>query len=162
VPDIPLEESTALRAAVEDHDLGHVSLVGPLTDDARLRQLDETSSGFLYLAGYQGVTGRVEVDTTPASTPATTSAASLRRTVAQVRLPICLGFGIRRPEQVTAAFAAGARIVVVGSHLARAIEASVEQGIDRDAVLLAFDAALSPLVAIAHNRSNTTGEARCS
>ena len=155
VPDIPLEESTSLRAAIADHDLGHVSLVGPMTDVARLRKLDDASSGFLYLAGYQGVTGRVAADTTPD--------ASLRRTVAQVRLPICLGFGICQPEQVAAAFVAGARIVVVGSHLARSIEASVEYGIDRDAVLHAFGAALAPLVAVPNELSNTqTGEARCS
>lgn len=115
VPDIPHEESGPLRRAARAADLGHVSLVAPLTDRQRLARLDEETTGFLYLAGYQGVTGA--------------SGAEVVHTfpdgLASARNPVCLGFGVSTPAHVHDAIHHGARMVVVGSHLARAIERSV-------------------------------------
>lgn len=112
VPDIPHEESEPLRRAAETVDLGHVSLVAPMTTAERLSRLDAVSSGFLYLAGYQGVTGA--------------SGGEVKHIfptgIDSTRSPVCLGFGVSTPEHVTTALRSGARMVVVGSHLARAIE----------------------------------------
>ena len=56
VPDIPIDEATPLRRACRRSRLGHVELAGPLTPAPRLRRL-AAASRFLYLAGFQGVTG---------------------------------------------------------------------------------------------------------
>ena len=114
VPDIPLEESLPLQGACRRAGLGHVELAGPLTPTARLRRLAKPSR-FVYLAGFQGVTGVRRGG----------FAAMLRRVreAAEVLdVPLCLGFGLSDREQILRAFGAGARIAVVGSHLARVIE----------------------------------------
>jgi tryptophan synthase alpha chain len=62
-----------------------------------------------------------------------TLAASLPETIARLRsatsLPICVGFGISRPDQA-AAVARMADGVVVGSALVRAAGESVERALD--------------------------------
>ena len=113
VPDIPLEEALPLRRACRGAGLGHVELAGPLTPGPRLRRLAQ-GSAFLYLAGFQGVTGVRHGG----------FAAVLGRVeeVAEsVDVPVCLGFGISSRDQIVRAFGAGARIAVVGSHLARVV-----------------------------------------
>lgn len=115
VPDVPLDESGPLRRACDDAALGHVQLVGPLTDDTRLRRMDDATTAFLYLVAHQGVTGARNGVFTPV-------AELVSRTRAQIVHPLCLGFGLSQPEHIRRAREAGARIAVVGSHLARVIE----------------------------------------
>ncbi len=110
VPDVPLEESIPLQRACREADLGHVPLLSVRTPAARRAALAATASGFVYLAAQQAVTGaRREAPADDA----------LRAASA---VPVCVGFGLSSAAQVAAAFAAGARIAVVGSHLAQLIE----------------------------------------
>lgn len=143
VPDIAFEESAALRRASRRAGLGHVQLVGPLTPPDRLRRIARASDAFLYLAAHQGVTGAGDG-----------SFAGVRETLrhtARAGRPVCLGFGLSRPRQLRAAFESGARIAVVGSHLARIIgeawSAPAARGGDRGARLIqTFRQAVRPLV----------------
>lgn len=146
VPDIPLEESPPLRDACDEAGLSHVQLVAPLTPPARLRALDDITTGFLYLAGYQGVTGQV-------SQTEDRYGELVLNTVSQVTHPVCLGFGVSKPEHIRSAFENGAHMVVVGSHLARAIE----RGLEQDRVLEQFSDALIPLTQV-----SSEGEIPCS
>ncbi len=142
VPDIPLDESGPLRRACDKAQLGHVQLVGPLTDDTRLKRMDDATNAFLYLVAHQGVTGARNGAFAPV-------VELVSRTSAQIAHPLCLGFGLSRPEHIRSARKAGARIAVVGSYLARAIEkAWEEKDKDREArVVKSFTDALKPLVA---------------
>jgi tryptophan synthase alpha chain len=114
VPDVPLEESGFLKIACRKAGLAHVQLVGPLTSRERLSRIDRAADGFLYLVAHQGTTGvrAGEFDSVEALVAATASA---------VRNPVCLGFGLSTPEQIARSFSAGARLAVVGSHLANVI-----------------------------------------
>jgi tryptophan synthase alpha chain len=80
-----------------------------------------TGSGFVYLVSRLGVTG--ERNELPPD---------LEATAARVRvatdLPLCIGFGISRPEQARAV-AKIADGVVVGSALVRAADESVEAAV---------------------------------
>lgn len=136
VPDIPLEESAALAVACRAAGLGIVQMVAPSTPLARIMQLDAAANAFLYVTGHQGITGADSKGATPES-PVT-------RVRALARNPVCLGFGLKTPGGVREAFAAGAAIAVIGSHLARVIEAS-----GRREVVAEFERALAPLVAAA-------------
>lgn len=142
VPDIPLDESEPLRRACGEAELGHVQLVGPLTDRTRLRRMDAAANAFLYLVAQQGVTGARNCDFAPVVD-------LVSRTCVQIDRPLCLGFGLSRPEHIRSARRAGARIAVVGSHLARVIERGWEkEGPNREErVINAFTEALKPLVA---------------
>ncbi len=151
VPDIPSEESGLLRLAAAQAQLGHVSLITPSTTTARLRRLDAETTGFLYLAGYQGVTGASGGDVVH----------SFPAGLEQAVNPVCLGFGVSRPVQVRDAIRNGARMVVVGSHLARVIEARLTDPVPQ------FHAAVAELAAAATDDVididlQPEGESKCS
>jgi tryptophan synthase alpha chain len=113
VPDLPPEESDALRAALHESGIDLIFLLAPTTDAARVRGVAALASGFLYLVSLVGVTGAR--DRLPAE---------LEGFVARVRaatdLPLAVGFGIGAPEQAArvARIADGA---IVGSALIRAV-----------------------------------------
>lgn len=130
VPDIPLEESAPLKRACRSSGLAHVQLVGPLTGASRLQRIDRMADGFLYLVAHQGITGVRGGDFDSVE-------ALVARTAAAVKNPVCLGFGLSKFEQIARAFEAGARLAVVGSHLANVIgEAWEENGADREERLI--------------------------
>lgn len=94
VPDVPLEESDELAAASEAHGLALVQLVTPLTPPERVTALAHASRGFLYAVTRAGTTG---ADASPAIV-----ARYLAGLRALTTLPLCAGFGLRTPEQLTA------------------------------------------------------------
>lgn len=154
VPDIPLEEAGPLLAASSQAGLGHVELVGPMTGSDRLRRLDQVSDAFLYLAAHQGITG--------GQTDADEERGQLvRRIAGEAAQPVCLGFGLSRPEHLLQAYEAGARIAVVGSHLARVIESKWDRARpDESAVVTAFEQAVLPLARAANQATGpVTGSA---
>jgi tryptophan synthase alpha chain len=107
--DYPVEEAEPLRAPLLAAGLDPIFLISPTTSDGRIRRSSELGRGFLYVISRLGVTGaRADM------------AADVEALVARVRanatLPIALGFGISRPEQVTSA-CAWADAAVVGSAL---------------------------------------------
>ncbi len=141
VPDLMFEEGEELRAVCKTVGLGHAELVGPLSEPKRIRKLAAAVDAYLYLVAFQGVTG--------ARTGAADSIRELvHRTASGVEVPVCVGFGLSTREQIAAVFEAGARVAVVGSYLATAIEAGVNAGPlgDGAQVLAKFRAAFAPLV----------------
>ncbi len=114
VPDLPYEESAPLRAALEPQGLALVQLVTPATSAQRLRALCAASEGFVYAVTRAGITGGE-------STLPDELAAYLDRVKSATDLPVCAGFGVRRPEQV-ALIGAHADGVIVGSALIEALE----------------------------------------
>ncbi len=144
VPDVLFEEGAELRAICKEANLGHAELVGPLTSRDRLAELAAAVDAYMYLVAFQGVTG--------ARTGGTGALSELvQRTVLAVDVPVCVGFGLSEGAHVAAAFDAGGRVAVVGSHLANAIEAGAAAGpLGRgERVLEAFERALSPLAEVA-------------
>ncbi len=114
VPDLPLEESAALDAALQEKGVGLIQLVTPATPDDRLKRLAETSRGFLYAVTITGITGG------SGGFPADL-AAYLDKVTAVSPIPVCAGFGIRQAADVAAVgqHAAGA---IVGSALVEVLE----------------------------------------
>ena len=140
VPDVPLEESATLKRACRAAGLAHVQLVGPLTAPERLKRIDRMADGFLYLVAHQGITGVRAGDFSEVES-------LISRTTSVVRNPVCLGFGLSKSGQIARAFASGARLAVVGSHLANVIgEAWQDSGEDRgERVVSAFASAVRTL-----------------
>ncbi|NUO37951.1 MAG: tryptophan synthase subunit alpha [Gemmatimonadaceae bacterium] len=118
VTDLPLGADPEREAWFARSPLAFIRLVAPTTPAARMAEIARTGSGFVYLISRLGVTGeRAEL---PAELPAT--AARLR---AATSLPLCIGFGISKPEQARAV-ATLADGVVVGSAIVRAADESVD------------------------------------
>jgi tryptophan synthase alpha chain len=114
VPDLPYEECEPLRMEAEPAGLDLIQLVAPTSTPARVKTIARLSRGFLYVVSLTGVTGeRRELPK------------DLDAQIRTVRLvttkPVCVGFGVSRPEQV-AAVGTLADGVAVGSAIVRAIE----------------------------------------
>ncbi|HCS13373.1 MAG: tryptophan synthase subunit alpha [Zetaproteobacteria bacterium CG06_land_8_20_14_3_00_59_53] len=128
IVDIPPEESGDLDAALLAHALHSIRLVAPTSSAARRELAAKTASGFIYYVSLTGITG-AEMG----------SVADIRTQVeslhSQSGLPICVGFGIKTPEQA-AAVAAFADGVVIGSHFVSCI---ADHAGDEPAMLAALD-----------------------
>jgi tryptophan synthase alpha chain len=114
VPDLPLDESAELDAALQEKGLALVQLVSPVTPDERLAAAGEACRGFLYAVTVTGITGG-DADS------GGDLADYLGRVALHASVPVCAGFGVRSPEQVSAIGRCGPG-VVVGSALVEALE----------------------------------------
>jgi tryptophan synthase alpha chain len=109
VTDLTPEEAGEWKRLSEANALDTIFLVAPTSTPARIATVAQLSSGFVYCVSRTGVTGaRQDVPT------------ELKDVIEQIKsqtpLPVCVGFGISRPEHVEriSAYADG---VVVGSSL---------------------------------------------
>jgi tryptophan synthase alpha chain len=119
--DLPVGADPEREARIGAGPLEFIRLVAPTTPLERMREIAEHGRGFVYLISRLGVTGAR--DDLPAELPATA-----RRLREATSLPVCVGFGVSRPEQA-ARVAAIADGVVVGSAIVRAAGESVSQAV---------------------------------
>lgn len=107
VVDLPPEEDDELCVPANRAGLNFIRLATPTTDDKRLPAVLNNTSGFVYYVAITGITGA-------ASANAEDVAPDVARIQKASGLPVCVGFGIRTPEnaQAIAGVADGA---VVGS-----------------------------------------------
>ncbi len=114
VPDLPLDESQELRAALDAHQIALVQMVTPVTKPERLRDLCAGSQGFVYAVTMTGTTGK-----NVAVPPEVTGYLDHVRELSPV--PVCAGFGIRNREQVEL-LRGHVDGVVIGSALVEVLE----------------------------------------
>lgn len=125
VPDLPVEESPQLAKICGARNLSLIQLVTPTTPRERALKICETSSGFVYYVSVTGITGeRTELP------PELVENVSWLRS--QTPLPICIGFGINKPEHVKL-LAPVADGLIVGSAVVRRVAEAAER--PRDEVL---------------------------
>jgi tryptophan synthase alpha chain len=112
--DLPVEEAGEYLSAMKANDLAPIFLAAPTSPDIRLRQIAQSSRGFVYAVSRTGVTGaRLALES------------DARKLVQRLRrftkLPIAVGFGISTPEQFHEV-GKFADAVVVGSAIVDAVE----------------------------------------
>ena len=119
VVDVPPEEADEIEPQAKANGLDLIRLIAPTTDDERLPRVLAATTGFVYYVSITGITGTRSA-----------SAADLSAAIPRIRkhtdLPICIGFGIRTPEQAAEA----ARIAdgaVVGTALVDTLAASLDE-----------------------------------
>jgi tryptophan synthase alpha chain len=114
VPDLPYDEGSDLRKALDAHGIAMVQMVTPVTKSERMKQLCASSQGFVYAVTMTGTTGRnVAVPDEVVG--------YLDRVRALSKVPVCAGFGIRSREQVER-LRGHVDGVVVGSALVEVLE----------------------------------------
>lgn len=121
VPDLPVEEAAELSKLAADRNFKLILLVTPTTSPERAEKIVQACSGFVYVVSVVGITGeRAAVS------------GQVRDLVGRLRtmtdLPLCVGFGVSKPEHVRELkeIADG---VIVGSALVKKLElASTPQG----------------------------------
>jgi tryptophan synthase alpha chain len=114
VPDLPYDESTDLRKALDVHGIATVQMVTPVTKPSRMKQLCDSSEGFVYAVTMTGTTGK------NVAVPAEVTG-YLDRVRALAKVPVCAGFGIRSREQVER-LRGHVDGVVIGSALVEVLE----------------------------------------
>lgn len=125
VPDLSLEESGEVRAALDPQGLDLIQLVAPATSRERAAAIARASRGFLYVVARYGTTGTRE-----SLPPELGARLSALREVTD--LPLAVGFGVSTPEHVAALARAGADGVVVGSAIVqKATEGDGVRGVER-------------------------------
>ena len=114
VVDLPHEEAAPLATLAEPAGLDLVHMVAPTSTRERLRTIARASRGFVYLVSLTGVTG----ERTALADGLVPQVRALRAVTTK---PICVGFGISRPDQV-AEVGRLADGVAVGSAIVRVVE----------------------------------------
>lgn len=107
VVDLPPEEDDELCLPAAEAGLHFIRLATPTTDDRRLPAVLANTSGFVYYVSITGITGA-------ASAEAGDVGPEVTRIKAATDLPVCVGFGVKTPENA-ASIARIADGVVVGS-----------------------------------------------
>jgi tryptophan synthase alpha chain len=118
IVDLPPEEDAELCVPALNAGLNFIRLATPTTDEKRLPTVLTNTSGFVYYVSVTGITGGAAPD----PSKVTDAVAGIKR---HTKLPVCVGFGVRTPEQARA-IAQGADGIVVGSALVDAVRKSLD------------------------------------
>ena len=114
IVDYPPEECVEFAAKLRARDMDLIFLLAPTSTDARMKQVAEVASGYVYYVSLKGVTGSGALDVDAV-------AAMLPRIRQHVSVPVGVGFGIR--DAATAqAIGKVADAVVIGSKIIQLIE----------------------------------------
>ena len=118
IVDLPPEEDEELCLPALKAGLNFIRLATPTTDDKRLPAVLNNTSGFVYYVAITGITGAASADSSKV-------ASAVERIKRHTKLPVCVGFGIKTPQNARdiAVHADGA---VVGSALIDVLRGSLD------------------------------------
>lgn len=119
VADLSIDDADEIIGPAESAGLDTVFMVTPVTKHDRMELIASKTTGFIYTVSVLGVTG---------------SRDNLSDTVGGViselkkltDVPVCVGFGISKPEHAAAVVAAGADGVIIGSKIVKLIEDNLD------------------------------------
>jgi tryptophan synthase alpha chain len=119
VADLSIDDADEVAGPARSAGLDTVFMVTPNTDADRMKRIASQTTGFIYTVSVLGVTG----------TRATLSNAVeglVGRLKSVTDVPICVGFGVSKPEHARAIADAGADGVIIGSKLVAMIEDNLD------------------------------------
>lgn len=115
IVDLPPEQDQEIMSDAISNGLDIIKLVTPNSDEARIKKIIQTASGFLYLVSVLGITGTKK-----------SNIIQSKKQIAKIRqfsnLPIAVGFGIKDKSQIIELENSGADAIVVGSKFIKIIE----------------------------------------
>lgn len=121
VVDLPPEADDELCLPAAQMGLSFIRLATPTTDAARLPRVLQNTSGFVYYVSIAGTTGAA----TPDQDAVAERVAAIK---ASTDLPVCIGFGVKTPEQAKAFGAVGDGVVVGSAIVNRVLESLDAEG----------------------------------
>lgn len=130
VPDLPADEAAEMARLASGAGLDLVELIAPTTTKERTAKILETSRGFLYCISVAGTTG-ARTDLPPELRD------QLAWLKAQTKLPLAVGFGVSRPEQVPG-LKGVADGVIVGSAIVRHVGRITDEACPKNQALAAI------------------------
>lgn len=126
--DLPPEEDNLILTYLKKYNIDLIKLITPTTDKKRLKVILRAASGFLYYVSIMGITGTKK----PSLEKVKCAVKSIKK---ETSLPVVVGFGISKKEQISeiSEFADGS---VVGSSLVKIIEESLDKKISKEKMYL--------------------------
>ncbi|MFH1395696.1 MAG: tryptophan synthase subunit alpha [Candidatus Omnitrophota bacterium] len=118
VPDLPMEESFAIKTIADKYEFNVIMLTAPTTPIERFKKIANFSKGFIYYVSVTGVTGMRD----NLSGNLKTNIKNLKRVT---KKPLCVGFGVSDAGQAKD-IAAVADGVIVGSAIIKKIEKNLQ------------------------------------
>ena len=119
VADLSIDDAHEIMPAMQAAALDTVFMVTPNTEPQRKQLIASKTTGFIYAVSLLGVTGSRE-----------TLSDAVGGLVADIRqitdVPVCVGFGISRPEHAIMVAETGAKGVIIGSKVVGLIEATLD------------------------------------
>ena len=141
VPDLPTDEADELANLARSQELDLIQLIAPTTTPARAERILKSVSGFLYcisIAGTTGVRDRLPTELND----------QLEWLRSQSDIPLAVGFGISRPDQVES-LRGVADGIIVGSAIVRRME-SISSDADHNSAIAAIGEFAAEMVAATH------------
>lgn len=142
VPDLPGDEADQFAALTKTAKLDLIQLVAPTTPGDRAARIVQNSTGFVYCIAVAGTTGVREALPDELQQ-------MLRQLRERTELPLAVGFGISRAEQIDG-LRGLAQGVIVGSAIVRHLETLAADPTQRDAVLQQIGEYAGTLAKTAH------------
>ncbi len=115
VADLSIDDAQEVMPAVTRAGMDTVFMVTPNTTPQRMQRIVSLTTGFIYTVSLLGVTGSRE--------HLSDAVEGLVRQLKRITsVPVCVGFGISRPEHALTVASAGADGVIIGSRIVGMIE----------------------------------------
>ena len=119
IADLSIDDGNEIIEPAVSTGLDTVFMVTPITDPQRMKLIASKTTGFVYTVSVLGVTGsRDQLSDTIEDL--------IGKLKALTKVPICVGFGISKPEHAAAIVKAGADGVIIGSKIVGLIESNLE------------------------------------
>jgi len=133
VADLSIDDADEITGPATSAGLDTVFMVTPNTRPERMKLIAAKTTGFVYTVSVLGVTGsREDLSDTVADL--------VGKLKSLTSVPVCVGFGISKPEHAAAVARAGADGVIIGSRVVRLIESNLS---DREGMLAQISAFLA-------------------
>jgi len=133
VADLSIDDADEITGLAASAGLDTVFIVTPNTDPERMKLIASKTTGFIYTVSLLGVTGSRE----KLSDTIEELVGKLKKLTS---VPVCVGFGISKPEHAAAVASAGADGVIIGSKIVGLIENNLG---DREKILAEISTFLS-------------------
>jgi len=125
VADLSIDDADEIAVPASAAGLDTVFMVTPNTNPERMKLIASRTTGFIYTVSVLGVTGsRAELSDTVEDL--------IGRLKQLTSVPVCVGFGVSKPEHAATIARAGADGVIIGSRIVSVIEDNLG---DRDKTL---------------------------
>ncbi len=124
VADMTIDDADEVLGPIGEAGLDSVFMVTPNTSPERMAKIAARTTGFIYTVSVLGVTGSRD----SLSDSVEGLVRRLKSLVGPRQIPVCVGFGISKPEHAKAVADAGADGVIIGSRIVGMIEANLNDG----------------------------------
>ena len=119
VADVCIDDADEVAVPASAAGLDTVFMVTPITRHERMELIASKTTGFIYTVSLLGVTGaRAELSNAVEGL--------VGRLKSMTDVPVCVGFGISRPEHAAAVAQAGADGVIIGSKIVGLVEKNID------------------------------------